>query len=52
MTPERKAELFEKAMDWIFGQLQYAEEWEYSEVLEEIGFTDSEIAERLKDGDE
>ena len=47
MTDKRKAELFDKAMGWIFGQLQYGKEWEYEDTLEEIGFTDKEIAEEM-----
>jgi sulfur carrier protein ThiS len=44
MTNERKAELFDKAMDWVYKHLVYADETEYEETLEEIGFTDEEIA--------
>ena len=47
MTNERKAELFDKAMGWIFRQLSYADEIEYVDALEEIGFTDEEITEEM-----
>jgi hypothetical protein len=49
MTNTRKAELFDKAMGWIFKQLAYGDELTYDETLEEIGFTDEEIAVVLKD---
>ena len=49
MTNERKAKLFDKAMDWIYGQLVYADRLQYEETLEEIGFSDEEISEELKD---
>lgn len=49
MTNERKVELFDKAMDWIYRQLVYADRLQYEETLEEIGFTDEEIAEELRD---
>ena len=52
MTDARKAELFDKAMECIFSKLQYAKEWEYEEVLEEIGFTDEEIAQLFADEEE
>lgn len=47
MTNERKAKLFDKAMDWIYGQLVYADRLLYEETLEEIGFTDEEITEEM-----
>lgn len=47
MTNERKAELFDRAMSFIYSKLVYADETEYEETLEEIGFTDEEIAEEL-----
>lgn len=43
MTNERKAELFDKAMSWIYAQLVYSDRTEYEETLEEIGFDDEEI---------
>lgn len=49
MTGKRKAQLFDKAISWIFGQLAYADKLTYEETLEEIGCTDEEIAEMLKD---
>ena len=47
MTPERKAELFDGAMGWVYKHLVYGDETEYEETLEEIGFTEEEIAEQL-----
>lgn len=48
MTKERKAELFDKAMSYIYSRLQYDDETEYEETLEQIGFTNEEIAEEMK----
>lgn len=45
MTNERKAELFDKAMDWIFRHLAYGDRTEIEEALEDVGYTDEEIAE-------
>ena len=47
MTNQRKAELFDKAMGWIYEQLSYADQWEYKETLEDIGFTQEEIDQKL-----
>ena len=47
MTNERKAELFDKAMSWIYSRLSYEYEAGYEETLEEIGFTDEEITEEM-----
>jgi hypothetical protein len=47
MTDIRKAELFDKVIEWIMQKLIYAKRWEYVEVLEEVGFTDEEIDEML-----
>ena len=53
MTNERKAVLFDQAMDWIYKQLSYADELEISEALEDIGFTEDEIDQVLnQDTDE
>ena len=49
MTNERKAELFDKALDYIFSKLVYADETEYEETLEAVGFTQKEIDETLKE---
>jgi hypothetical protein len=49
MTNERKAELFDKAMGWIFEQLTYADRVDVEETLEDIGFTDEEIDEKLSE---
>jgi uncharacterized protein Smg (DUF494 family) len=49
MTDSRKAELFDKAMGWIFEQLTYADKLDIEETLEDIGFTDEEINEKLAD---
>ena len=43
MTNKRKAELFDRAMSWIYEHLVYADETEYEETLENIGFTYEEI---------
>lgn len=48
MTNKRKAELFDRAMNYICSKLAYGDEIEYEEVLEEIGFTEKEIEEELK----
>ena len=48
MTNKRKAELFDRAMNYIYSTLAYDNEIEYEEVLEEIGFTEKEIEEVLK----
>lgn len=48
MTNERKAELFDAAMDWIYSRLAYEYEVGYEEALENIGFTDEEIDDVLK----
>ena len=48
MTNQRKAELFDKAMDYICSTLAYDDEIEYIETLETIGFTEKEIKEKLK----
>ena len=47
MTNQRKAEMFDKAMNWIYKQLAYADQFEVSEVLEEIGFSEEEIDQKL-----
>lgn len=49
MTNERKAELFDRAMDYIYSQLAYDDETEYEETLETIGFTQEEIDGILSD---
>jgi len=49
MTDERKAELFDNAMGFIYSKLEYADETEYEETLEEIGFTEEEIEKTLED---
>ena len=49
MTNERKAELFDRAMNWVYEHLVYADKAEYEENLENIGFTNDEIAEVLKE---
>lgn len=49
MTEKRKTELFDKAMNYIFSTLEYDDELTYEETLEEIGFTEEEIEETLKD---
>ena len=49
MTNERKVELFDRAMSWVYEHLVYADKTEYEENLENIGFTDDEIAEVLKE---
>ena len=48
MTNERKAELFDKALGWIYSHLEHGDETEYEETLEDIGFTDEEIVKELK----
>ena len=48
MTNKRKAELFDRAINYIYSTLAYDDEIEYEEVLEEIGFTEKEIKEVLK----
>ena len=48
MTNERKAELFDRAMSYIYSKLMYDDAIEYEETLEEIGFTDKEIAKELE----
>ena len=52
MTNERKAELFDRAIGWILGQLGYADELTQMEALEDVGLTDEEIAEILADDGE
>lgn len=47
MTDKRKAELFDRAMSWVYEHLVYADETEYEETLENIGFTYEEIEEEL-----
>lgn len=49
MTNERKAELFDKVMSWVYSKLEYCEEIEYEETLEEIGFTPEEIDKELRE---
>lgn len=48
MTSERKAELFDEAMGYIYGTLQYDYREVVEEVLESIGFTDEEIKKELE----
>lgn len=52
MTNKRKAMLFDKAIDWIYKQLSYADELEISEVLEDIGFTEDEITQMFNQDDD
>jgi hypothetical protein len=47
MTNERKAELFDGAMNWVWEHMQYFDKEEVEMVLEYIGFTEEEIAEEL-----
>ena len=49
MTNERKAELFDSALNVIFSRMKFYDETEYEEVLQEIGFTAEEIDEMLRD---
>lgn len=46
-TNERKAELFDGAMSWIYSRLAYEQEDGYEEALEKIGFSDKEIDEEM-----
>ena len=49
MTNERKAELFDRAIEIILSHLIYADKLEYEETLEKIGYTDDEIEEFFND---
>ena len=48
MTNERKAELFDNAITWIWEHIEEYGKDEYVSALENIGFTESEIAEELE----
>ena len=47
MTDERKAELFDEAITWIWEHTEGYGKEEYVNALEHIGFTDEEIEEEL-----
>lgn len=49
LSNERKLELFDGAMNWIWSRMAYFDKIEIEMALEEIGFTDAEIAEILAD---
>lgn len=49
MTNERKAKLFDGAMEWVWEHMEYFSKEEVEWALEHIGFTDEEIAEELAD---
>lgn len=51
MTNERKAELFNSAMDWIWVHTEGYGKDEYIGALENIGFTAEEIEEELSNCD-
>ena len=48
MTPERKAELFDNAIIWIWEHTEGYDKEEYIGALEHIGFTPEEIEEELE----
>ena len=50
MTNERKAKLFDVAMEWVWEHMAYLDKEEVEMELEDIGFTDEEIAEELARG--
>jgi hypothetical protein len=52
MTNERKAELFEGAMNLIYGHMTYGDATEIEETLEAVGFTSEEIADVLAEVEE
>lgn len=43
MTKERKAELFDGALNVILSRMVYSDRTEVEEVLESIGYTEDEI---------
>ena len=47
MTNERKAELFDGAMNWVFSNMVYGDAADVVETLDDIGYTDEEIEEVL-----
>lgn len=48
MTNERKAELFDKALTWIWEHTEGYSQDEYVSALKHIGFTPKEIKEELE----
>ena len=48
MTDERKAELFDKTITWIWEHTEEYGKIEYITALENIGYTPEEIQEELK----
>lgn len=47
MTPERKAELFDKAITWIWEHTENFGMDAYISALKEVGYTKEEITEEL-----
>lgn len=47
MTNERKAELFDKAIEWIWDHSEGYDVQEYLRALKHIGYTQAEILEEI-----